>query len=75
MKNNKQDFLDREPWYKNHPSPFAKWMSNFSMLGAQYFKNKNLAILWFILFNPAMQILYIVFLFVFLWFTYKHYQC
>lgn len=60
MKKNKYDLLDKEPWYKNHPSPIAKWLHNLSLLGFCWF-GKNVGFVWYILFNPAIVILYISF--------------
>lgn len=58
MKKKKNDLIDREPWYKNHPSPMAKWLSNLSVLGFVWF-NQTFGIIWYILFNPAAVILYL----------------
>jgi len=52
------EILDKEPWYKNHPSPMAKWMLNLSLLGFCWFGETG-GIIWFLLFNPIVVILYI----------------
>ena len=57
MKKNRYDILDHEHWTKNHPSPMAKWLHNFSLLGACWFGQKG-AIIWFLFFNQAMMLLY-----------------
>lgn len=58
MKKNRYEILDREPWYKNNPSPMAKWMANLSLLGFCWF-GKTGGIIWFLFFNPAITLLYI----------------
>ncbi len=58
MKKNRYDLINKEPWYKNHPSPMAKWMANFSVLGFCWF-GKTGGLIWFVLFNPAIVILYV----------------
>lgn len=68
MKQNKYSILDKEPWYKNHPSPMAKWLHNLALLGACWFKNEKLALVWFIFFNPAIVILYVTIAVIYLFF-------
>lgn len=53
----KMNHFDKEPWHKNHESPMAKWLHNFAMIGG-YLPNW-LQIIWLIVFNPALVILYI----------------
>lgn len=58
MKKNRYELIDKEPWYKNYPSPMAKWMYNLSVLGFCWF-GKTGGMIWFVFFNPAIVILYI----------------
>jgi len=47
----KNEIFDKEPWYKNHNSPFSKWLLNLSMIGFYLTKKGSLfGCLWFVFF-------------------------
>jgi hypothetical protein len=58
MKKRFCELIDKEPWYKNHYSPFAKWLMNLCLIGFCWF-GKTGGVLWFIFFNPASIMLYV----------------
>lgn len=65
MKKHDLDFIDRDPWYKNHPSPFAKALYNLSALGFYWFKNKTAGLIWFMVLNPVTIVVCLSFVFAF----------
>jgi hypothetical protein len=59
MKKKCHELLDNEPWYINNPSPFSKWLMTLSLIGFCWF-GKTGGVLWFLVFNPAAVMLYVV---------------
>ncbi|MFN5416435.1 MAG: hypothetical protein ACK5B9_05215 [Flavobacteriia bacterium] len=64
MKRKLKDLVYTKPWYEEFESPFSKWLANLSILG--FYFGTTFGIIWFILFNPMVTILYFVIIFIYI---------